>query len=159
MASFNDSTQEELEIFPAHPAIHWLRTRAAHVDLVIPSACPAARNISVGECTPAILAYRRLGTAPLLSAPFPAGPVLQVPRVPHAPCVGPTRRHPALLIRGEAAVAGTPVVGTPWTIGLGSSRASNKRGESCDHEQGEDGADHGKSPNCAPRPIDRSPSC
>src|SRR6266540_4278799 len=79
------------------------------------AACPARRKEH----------FRRLTRARVqlpLSPPrsFLAGPVSDVPLVPHAPCVVPTRRHHALFVRGEAAVGGTPVVDTPWTIDFGN---------------------------------------
>jgi hypothetical protein len=82
--------------------------------------------------------------------------LVEVPWVLHAKCDGPTRRHPALFERGESAVGGAPVVGTPWTIDFGNARARIDHGQRGKNEEGE-GADHGGSPNCLPRPIDHSP--
>src|SRR6266852_5671285 len=63
--------------------------------------------------------------------------LVEVPWVLHAKCVGPARRHPALFERAEAAVGGTPVVGTPRTINFGNARARIDHGQHGKGEQDE----------------------
>ena len=101
------------------------------------AACPATRKEHFRRLTSARV---QLPLSP--PRPFLAGPVSEVPLVPHAPCVVPTRRHHALFVRGEAAVGGTPVVDTPWTIDFGNARTRIDHGQCGKGEQGEGGADH-----------------
>ena len=141
-----------------------LMPRAANGKCVVrssPRATYSAKNSAACPATREDL-FRRLTTARVQLAlsprrPLLAGPVSEIPLVSHAPCVVPTRRHHALFVRGEAAVGGTAVVDTPWTINFGNARARINHGQCGKDEQGKGGADHSESPNCPSRPIDHSP--
>jgi len=56
----------------------------------------------------------------------------------------------------KAAVGGPAIVGAPGTIRFGNARARIDRGQRDKSEQSDADADHGASPNCPPRSIDRA---
>lgn len=64
----------------------------------------------------------------------------------HAPCVGPARRHSALLAGMKAAVARSAIVGTPRPVGFSNSGPNAGKGGGCQREESEGDAGHGEFP-------------